>query len=79
MALERGYGHVNITESQKQELQKEVIENQKRSLDTWLEYLLSEDAKVYPFWAKYWAFQGMLKLGNYNKEKRILRKMRRGS
>ena len=69
MALERGYGYVKITESQKQELQKEIIENQKRSLDVWLEYFLSEDSKMYPFWAKYWAFQGMLKLGNYNKEK----------
>ena len=68
IALERGLGHIKITESQKQELQQEVIENQKRSLDVWLDYFLSEDAKVYPFWAKYWAFQGMLKLGTYDKK-----------
>lgn len=70
MALERGFGHIEITEDQKLQLQQEVIENQKRSLDTWLDYFLSEDAKVYPFWAKYWAFQGMLKIGTYDKEKR---------
>ena len=35
---------------------------------------LSEDAKVYPFWAKYWAFQGMLKLGTYDKAKGIFNK-----
>ena len=69
IALERGYGHIEITESQKQELQNEVINNQKASIDTWLDYFLSEDANVYPFWAKYWAFQGMLKLGTYDKEK----------
>ena len=69
IALERGYGHVVITEGQKKELQQEVIENQKTSLDVWIDYFLSEDAKVYPFWAKYWAFQGMLKLGKYDKEK----------
>ena len=68
VALQRGYGHIEITASQRKELQKEIIENQKKSLDTWLDYFLSEDAKVYPFWAKYWAFQGMLRLGNYNKE-----------
>lgn len=70
IALERGYGHIEMNENNKKLLQQEVIENQKRSLDTWLDYFLSEDAKVYPFWAKYWAFQGMLKLGSYDKEKR---------
>lgn len=68
MALERGYGHITIDDSMKRELQKEVIDNQGKSLDTWLDYFLSEDSSSYPFWAKYWAFQGMLKLGKYNKE-----------
>ncbi len=67
IALERGFGHITINNQQKEELQKEVIDNQKRSLDTWLDYFLSEDSKFYPFWAKYWAFQGMLKLGSYDK------------
>lgn len=70
IALERGYGHIEMNENNKKLLQQEVIENQKRSLDTWLDYFLSEDAKVYPFWAKYWAFQGMLKIGSFDKEKR---------
>ena len=37
VALQRGYGYVEMTGSQKKELQKEIIENQKRSLDVWLE------------------------------------------
>ena len=67
IALERGYGHINITESMKKEMAKQVIEEQKKSLDYWLEYFLSEDSKMYPTWAKYWSFQGMLKLGSFDK------------
>jgi len=69
VALERGYGHAEITADQKNQIQEEVINNQKSRLDVWIDYFLSEDANVYPFWAKYWAFQGMLKLGTYDKEK----------
>ena len=69
MALERGFGHVKISDNQKVRLQAEVIENQQTSLDRWIDYFISEDAKFYPFWAKYWAFQGMLKMGIYDKEK----------
>ena len=68
IALERGYGHIEITETEKKSYQEQIINDQKSSLDVWLNYLMSDDAKVYPFWAKYWAFQGMLKLGLYNKE-----------
>ena len=51
-------------------IQKElIIKNQKDSLNEWLEYLTSEDTKFYPTWAKYWAFQGMLTIGNYDQEK----------
>ncbi len=74
LALERGFGHVEITDEMKKELEKEVIENQKKSMDRWLDYFLSDDAKVYPFWAKYWAFQGMLKIGKYDKEKQVFYK-----
>ncbi len=74
MYLERGFGHIEITNEMKKELEKEVIENQKKSMDNWLDYFLSDDAKVYPFWAKYWAFQGMLKIGKYDKEKQVFYK-----
>ena len=49
----------------------ERIQNaQKKSLTMWLEYL-SNPTAVYPTWAKYWAFQGMLKMGNYDDIKGI--------
>ena len=66
LALERGYGHIKMTKAQKDELAKEVIENQMTSLDSWIDYFISDDSKFYPFWAKYWAFRGMLKLGYYD-------------
>ena len=44
---------------------KTVIQAQKKSLSDWIDYLTSDDAH-YPLWAKYWAFQGMLKMGNYD-------------
>ena len=68
IALERGYGHIKIDSREKEELNKVIINDQKKSLNNWLDYLLSEDSCYIPFWAKYWAFQGMLKLGNFNKE-----------
>ena len=68
IALERGFGHVEISDEEKRLLGEEVINNQKRSMDVWLDYFMSNDSSVYPFWAKYWAFQGMLQMGLYNKE-----------
>ena len=44
---------------------KEVIQMQEKRLSMWLDYLMDENA-MYPMWAKYWAFQGMLKLGKYD-------------
>ena len=51
----------NLTDEQK----TQIIENQKLSLDKWLDYLTDENAR-YPMWAKYWVFQGMLKMGTYD-------------
>ncbi len=39
-----------------------IIENQKKTLESWINYLTDENAR-YPMWLKYWAFQGMLKMG----------------
>ena len=63
-------GH-HLTEEQKEEQKRVIIEDQKKSLDNWIDYLTSEDARFYPWWAKYWAFQGMLKIGAYDNENGI--------
>lgn len=68
IALERGFGHVDIDDTTREEMVNTIVEEQKKSLDVWLDYLMSEDA-MYPEWFKYYAFQGMLKLGSYDKGK----------
>ena len=63
-------GH-HLTKEEKEEHKRVIIEDQKKSLDNWIDYLTSEDARFYPWWAKYWAFQGMLKIGAYDNENGI--------
>ena len=44
----------------------ETMQNiQKESLSKWIDYL-SDSTTNYPLWAKYWVFQGMLKMGTYD-------------
>ena len=69
IAYEEGYGNITVTEEMKQKMLTQVQEEQKHSLDSWLEYFCSDDA-MYPMWFKNYAFSGMLKLGKFDKEKR---------
>ena len=52
--------------SNRKDTKEKIIKSQQESLDKWLDYLMKEES--YPMWARYWAFQGMLKLGQYNKD-----------
>ena len=48
---------------------EEVIDDQRKSLDKWIEYFLyDEESKSYGMWEKYWVFQGLQNLGKYDKE-----------
>ena len=69
IALDRGYGHVKYDEKTKKQEIEYIINEQKTSLDMWLDYLFSKDTDMYPTWFKYYVFQGMLKLGFFDKEK----------
>ena len=69
IALDRGYGHVKYDEQDKEQEIEHIINEQKASLDMWLDYLISRDTNMYPTWFKYYVFQGMLKLGFLDKEK----------
>ena len=69
IALDRGYGHVKYDEETKKQEIEHIINEQKASLDMWLDYLFSKDTDMYPTWFKYYVFQGMLKLGYFDKEK----------
>ena len=48
-----------------EDVKQDILEAQKDSLRSWIDYLTDENTR-YPMWAKYWAFQGMLKIGKYD-------------
>ena len=65
---ERGYGNIEITSERRQTLINQIIEDQKESLDKWIEYFLfDEESKSYEIWEKYWIFQGLQQLGKFKK------------
>ena len=50
-----------------------LVEEQKISLDQWVDYLASSDA-TYPDWLKYWAIRNVLGLAKYDKDKKVFPK-----
>lgn len=72
IALERGYGHIILTKNEKKQMIEEIINDQKSSLNDWVDYLIKSE--VYPEWFKYFVFQGVLKLGSLDKDRRCFLK-----
>ena len=69
LARERGYGNITLTDKNKERMIKQVIDDQKGTLDKWIEYFLyDEESSYYEMWEKYWVFQGLQTLGKYDKE-----------
>lgn len=66
IARERGNGDIVLTERQKMEMAETIIADQKKSLDSWTQYLISKDTNIYPIWLKFWIFTGMTKLSKYD-------------
>ena len=69
IAREQGHGNIRITDEIKRKMLEDIQSEQRKSIDRWLDYLNSADA-MYPMWFKYYAFQGMIKLGKFDKEKK---------
>ena len=67
------YG-IHLTERLKQQHIQTILADQKTSLDKWIDYLSSEDARFYPSWARYWAFQGMLNIGAYDNQNDVYKR-----
>jgi hypothetical protein len=63
-----GHGNVEFTPEMRKQAETVIINDQKSSLDTWLDYLISKENDFIPMWAKYWAFNGMVKLSPFDKE-----------
>ena len=56
----------NISSS-REDTKDKIIKSQQETLDMWLDYLMTE-LNYYPMWVRYWTFQGMLQLGQYDKD-----------
>lgn len=68
LARERGM-EPEMGPASKAEKAKIAIADQKKSLDYWIEFLVSKDSEIYPMWLKYWMFSGMTKLSKYDASK----------
>lgn len=73
IARERGDEDIGVTEASRKEMLKQVQVDQEKSLDNWIDYLCSDDA-LYPMWFKSYAFQGMIRLGKYDKESKSFKR-----
>lgn len=55
-----------------------IIADQRRSLDNWVDYLASDDAK-YPKWLKYWTMRSIVDMSRFDKEKKAFPKRSQGT
>lgn len=62
--------HFHFPEQEKAKAITALRQDQTKSLDSWLDYLTSKDADVYPMWAKYWAFKSVTNMGKLVKRER---------
>lgn len=69
IARNAGRGELELDEWERQRLISIIIKDQKSSLDVWIEYFMSDNSKSYPMWFKFWAFQGLTKIGKYDDER----------
>jgi hypothetical protein len=67
VAHERGQHIEDVTKEMKEKMIDVIIEDQKKSLDSWIDYLSSNDA-MYPTWFKYFVFRNITKLSQFDKE-----------
>ena len=68
IARERGHPIEEIQEDVREQMMEVAIEDQKHSLDAWVDYLTSNDA-VYPAWFKYFVWRNITKLSQFDKER----------
>lgn len=73
IARERGHGDDPITPYMRHEAQRIISADQRHSIKSWAEYLFGTDAG-YPDWFKLYAFEGVLKIGKFNKQKEEFQK-----
>jgi len=78
LAREQGHGDIEISDELRHQLTEVIINDQKNSLDQWIDYLFSDDV-TYPDWLRYYTFRSILGMGEYDKEKKQFTKRSRGT
>jgi hypothetical protein len=68
IARDNGHGYVRINESTKKILAEDLQSAQRSSVKSWADYF-SQNGEQYPTWFKFYAWDGMSRLGTFNKEK----------
>ncbi len=63
-----GMGDIVLSSDNRSDLISQVVYNQQDSLSHWIDYLLSRDADMFPFWVKFWIFTSLVKLSSYKKD-----------
>jgi len=74
IAQDQGHGLVDeimarLSDEVRAETRAVIVKDQTESLDRWVDYLSSQDA-MYPNWFKHLAFEGVLKMSTFNKQKK---------
>ncbi len=67
---DEGRGNIELPESIRNTLTETIIKDQQKSLDKWVNFLTSNEAKKYPDWIKYFVFRSILHMGRFDKEKK---------
>lgn len=78
IAREQGHGDVKVTDGMRAEAARVIGGDQEHSLQNWADYLSSRDAR-FPDWFKLYAFEGVSKLGKFDKEKGEFQKRSQGT
>lgn len=68
IAREQGHGDIQISDEMRERMIDTAVEDQKHSLDAWIDYFTSNDA-VYPPWFKYYAWNQITKLSQFDKKR----------
>jgi hypothetical protein len=68
VARERGQVVEVIPENVREQMKAVAIADQTASLDSWIDYLTSDDA-VYPPWFKFYVWNSIIKLSQFDKER----------
>lgn len=77
-ARAQGFGDVTFSDAMRQEYAQTAVEEQRHSLDAWIDYLLAEDS-LYPDWFIYYVLREVVGTGAYDMGKKAYAKRDRGS